>query len=120
MAKQVTLDQSLALIKKVATKHKEQTLLIISQEWLKDSTVYVYKDKGDLQDSGQLHSDFKLGILRWRSPYARIRYFEGGRPGDGNRNARPRWADVAKSKNRKKYQTMAAVIYNKIKKEVFR
>lgn len=120
MAKRVTIEESLKLVKKVAVKHEEESKRIISQEWLKDSTPFVYKDKGDLQDSGQLHSDFKAGILKWRMPYARIRYYLGGNAGDGNRRARPRWAEVAKALNSRKYKQMSIKILAKVKKEVYR
>lgn len=120
MPKQVTIEQSLQLVKKVAVKHEKEAKLIISQEWFKDSNAFVYKDKGDLQDSGQLYSDFKAGILKWRTVYARLRYYLGGKAGDGNRNAKPRWAEVAKARNLRKYNAIAIKLLKKIKKEVYR
>ena len=120
MPKRVTLEESLQLVKRVAKKTEDEILNVLSQEWAKDSNEFVYKDHGDLQDSVHLHSTFKLGILRWRTPYARRRYYEGGNPGDGNRNARPRWAEVAKAKHMSKYKKIEIKIFNKVKKAVYR
>ena len=120
MPREVTMEQSVVMLERVIQRHEKETLPLISQEWAKDSTEFVYKDRGDLQDSVQLHSDFKKGIARWRTPYARIRYYLGGVAGDGNRKGVPRWAEVAKKKNKRKYQLMAAKLMRQIKKEVFR
>ena len=119
MAKQVTLEQSLVLLETFKRKAEDRLLLVLSQEWLKDSNRYVYKDQGFLQDSAQIHSDFKKGIIRWRTPYARKRFYEGGSAGDGNRNARPRWSEHSKSENIQKYKRIQKKIMNQIKREVY-
>ena len=120
MAKQVTFDQSLELIAKFQRKLKAKLLYVLSQEWLKDSNRYVYKDQGFLQDSAQIHSDFKNGIIRWRTPYARKRFYLGGLPGDGNRRAKPRWSEVSKTENIQKYKRIQKKIVGNVKKEVYR
>ena len=120
MAKKTTLEGSIRLLEEFQKKAVERMLLMVSMEWLKDSNKYVYKDRGDLQDSAQIHSDFKNGIIRWRTPYARKRFYEGGSPGDGNRNARPRWSEHSKSENLAKYKRMQKKLMNDVKKEVYR
>lgn len=119
MPKKVTLEQSAQLIAVFQEKLKKRLLLVLSQEWLKDSTKYVYKDRGDLQDSSQIHSDFKNGIIRWRTPYARKRFYLGGQPGDGNRQARARWSDVSKAENLLKYKRIQKKLVNQVKSEVY-
>ena len=119
MARQVTLEQSLDLVKKVQRKHKAKTLNVLSREWLKDSTPLVYKDRGDLQDSGLIFSDFEKGIIRWKTPYSRVRFYLGGIPGDGNRRAKPRWSEVSKKANLAKYKKIQIKLFNDIKREVY-
>ena len=120
MAKNVTLEQSFELLEKYNKKLEERLLLVLSQEWLKDSNKYVYKDHSDLQDSAQLHSDFKKGIIRWRTPYARKRFYLGGLPGDGNRRAKARWSDVSKAENITKYKRIQKKLAQQVKMEVYR
>ena len=120
MAKQVTLEQSVVLLRKFQVKFKARLLLVLSQEWLKDSTKFVYKDRGDLQDSAQLHSRFKEGLIIWRTPYARRRFYLGGTPGDGNRKARPRWSEHSKAENLQKYKRIQKKLANQVKAEVYR
>ena len=119
MTRQVTLEQSLDLVRLVQKKHKKKTLNVLSKEWLKDSTPFVYKDRGDLQDSGLIHSDFEKGIIRWRTPYSRVRFYLGGIPGDGNRRAKPRWSEVSKKANLAKYKKIQIKLFNDIKREVY-
>ena len=119
MARRVTLEKSVDLLNTFKRKAEARLLLVLSQEWLKDSNRYVYKDQGFLQDSAQAHSDFKKGVIRWRTPYARRRFYEGGNAGDGNRKARPRWSEHSKSENIQKYKRIQTKIMKQVKMEVY-
>lgn len=90
----------------------------IAEQVYKDSNEFTYRESGDMYKSGELHSNFKEGIIVERTPYVRRRYYEGGKPGAGNKKAQPRWFDKTVAKYKKDYQKMAVDSMNRAKKEV--
>ena len=66
--------------------------------------------------SGQLHSKFDEGTITERTPYVRRRYFEGGKPGAGNPNARAHWFEETFKIHKSDYEKMYTNSLNKSKK----
>ena len=63
----------------------------VAEQIYKDSNEFTYRESGDMYKSGELLSKFNQGIITERTPYARRRYYEGGKAGAGNPKAQPRW-----------------------------
>ena len=78
----------------------------VTEQVYKDSNEFTYRESGDMYKSGELFSQFNKGIIIERTPYARRRYYEGGKPGAGNRQAQPRWFDKTITKYRDDYISM--------------
>ena len=76
---------------------------VIAEEIYKDSNEFTYRETGDMYKSGEMHSRFKQGIITERTPYVRRRYYEGGKPGAGNKKAQPRWFEKTVAKYNSKY-----------------
>ncbi len=77
---------------------------LISEQIYKDSNAYTYRDSGDMYKSGEIHSEFTEGIIEERTPYVRRRYYEGGKAGAGNPNAKPKWFEEIVSEHKNDYQ----------------
>ena len=104
--------------KKIIEKGTQLATETIAEQVYKDSNDFTYRESGDMYKSGELHSNFKEGIIIERTPYVRRRYYEGGKPGAGNRKAQPRWFDKTVEIHKKDYQKMVVDSMNKAKKEV--
>lgn len=104
--------------KKIIEKGTQLATETIAEQVYKDSNEFTYRESGDMYKSGELHSNFKEGIIIERTPYVRRRYYEGGKPGAGNKKAQPRWFDKTVANYKKDYQKMAVNSMNKAKKEV--
>lgn len=104
-------------INKSVDNGREKAIPIIAEQIYKDSNDFAYRESGDMHQSGELNSQFEQGVVIERTPYVRRRYYEGGTPGAGNRQAQPRWFDKTFFKYKKDYQTMLSKsIIEEIKK----
>lgn len=94
----------------------------IAEQVYKDSKeLTYYSDQGNtyhMYDSGELHSNFKEGIIIERAPYVRRRYYEGGVARGKHKKAQPRWFDKTVAKHKKEYLNMLAQKLISAKKEV--
>ena len=90
----------------------------IAEQVYKDSNEFTYRESGDMYKSGEMHSNFKEGIIIERTPYVRRRYYEGGKAGAGNKKAQPRWFDKTVAKYKKDYLNMLVQKLISAKKEV--
>lgn len=96
-------------IKNSIQKGSDDAVETISEQIYKDSNDFTYRESGTMYQSGEMHSKFYLfgeGYVIERTPYVRRRYYEGGTPGAGNRQAQPRWFDKTFAKYKKDYQQM--------------
>ena len=82
---------------------KPTFLGIVTEQLLKDSNEFTYRESGDMYKSGELFSKFNEGIIIERTPYARRRYYEGGKAGAGNPQAQPRWFEKTFNKHKQDY-----------------
>ena len=105
-------------VQHVIDSSKPTFLGTISEQLYKDSNEFTYRESGDMYKSGELHSNFKEGIIVERTPYVRRRYYEGGKAGAGNKKAQPRWFDKTISKYKTRYLDMLAKELISAKKEV--
>lgn len=103
---------------KVIEKGQTNSKKVVAEQVYKDSNEFTYRESGDMYKSGELHSDFKEGIIIERTPYVRRRYYEGGTAGAGNKNAQPRWFDKTVAKYKADYIQIAQNAANKAKEEV--
>lgn len=99
-------------------KGVENSKEAIAEQVYKDSNEFTYRESGDMYKSGELHSNFKEGLIVERTPYVRRRYYEGGNAGAGNRKAQPRWFEKTVSKYKKDYLKMLAQKLISAKREV--
>ncbi len=90
---------------------------VLAEQLYKDSEEFTYQDSRDMYKSGQVNSNFKEGFIIERCPYVRRRYYEGGKPGAGNRNAQPKWFDKTIAKNKQDYKQIIVNSINEAKKE---
>lgn len=102
--------------KKVVKNGCEKSKEVIAEQVYKDSNQFTYRETGAMYQSGELNSNFKDGLIIERSPYVRRRYYEGGKPGAGNKNAQPRWFDKTVATYKKDYQQMAINCINNAKR----
>lgn len=103
---------------KIVEKGVDDSKEAIAEQVYKDSNEFTYRESGDMYKSGELHSNFKEGVIIERTPYVRRRYYEGGNAGAGNKKAQPRWFDKTVAKYRKDYLAMLAQKLISAKKEV--
>lgn len=118
MKKFKNFDDAFDFAKDVIKKGISNSQEVIAEQVYKDSNEFTYRESGDMYKSGELHSNFKEGIIIERTPYVRRRYYEGGKAGAGNRKAQARWFDKTIAKYKKDYLKMFANELNSAKKEV--
>lgn len=105
-------------VKNIVQKGINDSKGTIAEQVYKDSNEFTYRDSGDMYKSGELHSNFKEGIIIERTPYVRRRYYEGGKAGAGNNKAQPRWFDKTVARYKKDYLNMLTQELISAKKEV--
>jgi len=105
-------------VKDVVQKGVNDSKTIIAEQVYKDSNEFTYRESGEMYKSGELHSNFKEGIIVERTPYVRRRYYEGGKPGAGNKQAQSKWFDKTITKYKKDYLNMLTKNIISAKKEV--
>lgn len=88
----------------------------VTEQLYKNSNEFTYRDTGDMYKSGELFSQFNKGIIVERTPYVRRRYYEGGKPGAGNKKAEPHWFEKTFDKYKKEYENQYAKAVNQAKK----
>lgn len=104
-------------LKNVCDATADKTRPAVAEQLYKDSNEFTYRESGEMYKSGATNSDFQKGYVIERSPYVRRRYYEGGKPGAGNRKAEPRWFDKTWNKYKEDYQGMCVTIFNKEKEK---
>lgn len=89
----------------------EKVLPALTQEILNDCNQYVKWDNGILAMSSQTHTDFKKGVMRWVTPYARRQYWEIKTAyRDTNPKATWKWVHAAKAERESTWIRQAAVL----------
>jgi hypothetical protein len=87
----------------------DKALPMLTEEILNDCNQYCKEDTGALIASSMMHSDFKRGIMKWQTPYARRQYWEIRTAyKDVNPRATWKWVHVAKAKYQAKWARQAA------------
>ncbi len=106
-------------LKDVVNACADDTRSAVAEQVYKDSREFTYySDQGNtthMYDTGQEFSDFQKGYIIERTPYVRRRYYEGGKPGSGNRRAEPRWFEKTWDRYKKDYQDMCINVFKKVK-----
>ena len=102
--------------KDVIQKGTDDVVPAIAEQVYKDSNEFTYRESGEMYQSGERNSDFQNGIIIERTPYVRRRYYEGGKPGAGNRNAQKKWFEKTINKYSEEYNQMIVNSINKAKK----
>lgn len=118
MKKFNNFEDAFKFVKDIVEKGVSDSKEAIAEQVYKDSNEFAYRESGDMYKSGETHSIFKNGVIIERTPYVRRRYYEGGKPGAGNRKAQPRWFDKTVAKHKKEYLNMLAQKLISAKKEV--
>ncbi len=95
---------------------KQTFIGTVAEQIYKDSNEFTYRESGDMYKSGELLSQFNKGIIIERTPYARRRYYEGGKAGAGNKNAQPHWFEKTVAKNNDEYKKVFGLAIEKAKK----
>ena len=98
---------------KVYSNHVQKTV----DATLSQMESHWYDTAKTITEADKMVSDFQKGYVIERSPYVRRRYYEGGKPGAGNRKAEPRWFDKTWNKYKEDYQGMCVTIFNKEKEK---
>ncbi|MEI3498946.1 MAG: hypothetical protein V8Q71_00225 [Bacilli bacterium] len=104
-------------VDKIVKKGNQLATETIAEQVYKDSNEFAYRESGDMYKSGETHSIFKNGVIIERTPYVRRRYYEGGKPGAGNRKHNQDGL-IKQSKNKKDYLKMLVQQLISAKKEV--
>src|SRR5690625_3570279 len=87
----------------------EHSQSILDQQVLKDSNVYIPKDRGYLEQSSLMHTKIGTGEIVWETPYARRLYYnpQYNFSKDRNPNASGLWFEQAKSQRLKSWIEVA-------------
>ena len=89
----------------------DKALPMLTEEILNDCNQYCKEDTGALIASSMTHSDFKRGIMKWVTPYARRQYWAIETAyTDVNPGARWKWAEYAKTKHLDQWQRQAQLL----------
>ena len=84
----------------------DKALPMLTEEILNDCNQYCKEDTGALIASSMTHSDFKRGIMKWETPYARRQYWEIKTSLTPGRTWK--WVHYAKSKYQAQWTRQAA------------
>ena len=84
----------------------DKALPMLTEEILNDCNQYCKEDTGALIQSSMIHSDFKRGIMKWVTPYARRQYWEIKTSLTPGRTWK--WVHYAKSKYQAQWTRQAA------------
>lgn len=106
MATIIHFDQS-AIVARIDKRFKT-VLPILTEEILNDCNQYVKWDTGMLAQSSYIHTDFKNGIMRWQTPYARRQYWEIQTNLSGDPKRTWKWVHMAKGQLMDKWTRQAA------------
>lgn len=78
---------------------------------IKDSNYYCPFDEGTLQSSALTASEIGRGRVLWATPYARRQYYElPNKSHDKNPNARMKWFEEAKARNKAAWLAIAGKV----------
>lgn len=84
----------------------DKALPMLTEEILNDCNQYCKEDTGALIASSMTHSDFKRGIMKWVTPYARRQYWEIKTSLAAGRTWK--WVHYAKAKHQAQWTRQAA------------
>lgn len=84
----------------------DKALPMLTEEILNDCNQYCKEDTGALIASSMTHSDFKRGIMKWVTPYARRQYWEIKTSLTAGRTWK--WVHYAKAKHQAQWARQAA------------
>lgn len=86
---------------------------ILDENVLKGSNFYIPMDSHNLERSGVTHSKLGNGLVAWGTPYARRLYYnpQYNFSKDVNPNARGKWYEAAKAKQRAAWIAAAKKAY---------
>jgi hypothetical protein len=84
----------------------DKALPMLTEEILNDCNQYCKEDTGTLIQSSMIHSDFKRGIMKWVTPYARRQYWEIKTSLTPGRTRK--WVHYAKAKHQAQWTRQAA------------
>lgn len=118
MKKFNNFEDAFDFVKDIVKKGVNDSKEAIAEQVYSDSDEFTYRLHGDMYKSGEMHSNFKEGIIIERTPYVRRRYYEGGNAGAGNPKAQPRWFDKTVAKHKSEYKDLVVKSIKKAKKEV--
>ena len=100
----IRIDQNAVVARVMGQWNK--ALPMLTEEILNDCNQYCKEDTGTLIQSSMIHSDFKRGIMKWVTPYARRQYWEIKTSLTPGRTWK--WVHVAKAKYQAKWTRQAA------------
>ena len=87
----------------------KKALPLLTEVILADCNQYVKYRDGALRASSETDTQFKEGIMRWRTPYAKRQYWEIKTANtDKNPLARYKWVHYARSQHQEKWVRQAA------------
>ncbi|WP_338788810.1 minor capsid protein [Metabacillus sp. FJAT-53654] len=87
----------------------------LDSQILKDSNFFIPMQELNLARSGILHSRLGLGLIRWKTKYARRLYYnpQYNFSHDVNPNAQGLWYEAAKALNKDAWKEIVQETYNK-------
>lgn len=95
----------------------EKSVFVVTEQALADCNQYCKQDQGGLIDSSLTHSEPEKGIMRWKTPYARLQYYLDAVRKDINKFARKMWAHHAASVHGTEWLEMMQAAFSKFSKE---
>lgn len=103
----VTITHNRAQIASKVRAGADKAVAVLTEQVVKDSNYYCRQDTGALIASSQTASDYKKGIARWDTPYARRVYYTGKPSKDVNSNASLMWVEKARSDKKGEWEKIA-------------
>lgn len=103
----VTFDANAMIDRKEAAIGRAQAALDV--QVIKDSNIFCPEHEGTLRDSALLNSSIGSGIVKWVTPYAARLYYnpQYNFSKDKNPNARGKWFEEAKARNKSEWLKIA-------------
>lgn len=114
---QVTVRLDVSAVEERLRNAAEQAVAITTQQALSDCNKYCKQDQDTLISSSLTHSEPEKGILRWRTPYARMQYFLDAARKDKNPHARKMWAHYAHSVHGKDWEAVFKSAFQRFSRE---
>lgn len=115
----VTITLNMAAVKERLQEAAQRAVADTAKAALEDCNNYCKQDQGQLINSSYIHSEPEKGILRWKTPYARIQYYviDGVRNKRKRPQARKMWAHHAASVHGAEWLLRMQTAFTKYAKE---